>query len=535
MSQKWQVRMYSCLRRQKSSVDETQPVSRWTNRDLEPTPPEERTWTWYNLPLYWFSTAFGTAGWNVASSLIAVGLTWEQALISCVIGCAISGAVVTSMARPGAVYHIGYPVLARSSMGMYGSFFFVFIRAVIGTIAYGIQTFYGANLLSTCLRCIFGSSWENMPNRLPASAHVTSKTLLCFFLVWMMQFPLCFIHPSRIRTLFTIKGILVPIATFGIFGWCMAHGAGLSTIDSQSKTSSGPLGWAIMSGINTVLGTLSPMLVNQPDLARYCRKPRDAGALQGISVFVAKVLVMFLGLAATSSIQGAWGETYWNFWDLNEAILDRYWTAAGRAGVFLVSFTYLLSVFGMNVGANSIPFGADMNGLLPKILTIRRGQVLCAVLSVCFVPWELIATAQKFITFLGSYNIFMAPICGIIMVDYFIIRRGNIHVPSLYDGRPRSLYWFTSGVHIPGVVAWCVGVSFGLPGLVGSYEPAAVNQSAKDMYKIGWILYASAAAVTYYIMVTFLERPAVLPEIEGDQPGDWVVPVEVSLPSSKKS
>lgn len=81
--------------------------------------------------------------------------------------------------------------------------------------------------------------------------------------------------------------------------------------------------------------------------------------------------------------------------------------------MFLVSFTYLLSVFGMNVGANSIPFGADMNGLLPKILTIRRGQVLCAVLSVCFVPWELIATAQKFITFLGSYNIFMAPICGV--------------------------------------------------------------------------------------------------------------------------
>lgn len=107
------------------------------------------------------------------------------------------------MARPGAVYHIGYPVLARSSMGMYGSFFFVFIRAVIGTIAYGIQTFYGANLLSTCLRCIFGSSWENMPNRLPASAHVTSKTLLCFFLVWLMQFPLVRPHSSHSKVVAT--------------------------------------------------------------------------------------------------------------------------------------------------------------------------------------------------------------------------------------------------------------------------------------------------------------------------------------------
>ncbi|KAM0817498.1 putative Allantoin permease [Seiridium cardinale] len=521
MSHQWQARTRSVLHRQGNSKKEAQPVSRWINRDLKPSPPEERNWTWYNLPLYWLSTAFGTAGWNVASSLIAVGLTWQQALASCIIGSAISGVVVTAMARPGARYHIGYPVLVRSSMGMYGSFFFVFVRAIIGTIAYGIQTFYGANLLSTCLRCIFGSSWEGMANNLPASADVTSKTLLCFFLVWLFQFPLSFVHPSKIQILFTVKGLLVPIATFGIFGWCMANGAGLSTINDQSKSSTGPLGWAIMSGINTVLGTLSPMLVNQPDLARYCRKPRDAGAQQGVSVFVAKTLVMFLGLAATSSIQGAWGEVYWNFWDLNEAILDRHWTSAGRAGVFLVSLTYLLSVFGMNIGANSIPFGADMNGLLPKILTIRRGQILCAVLSVCFVPWKLIATAQKFITFLGSYNIFMAPICGIIIVDYFMVRRGNIHVPSLYDGNSRGLYWFTSGVHIPGVVSWCVGVSLGLPGLVGAYEPLAVNQAAKNMYKIGWILYMSAAAVTYYLMVTILEKPAIFPEGHYEDPKTW--------------
>jgi hypothetical protein len=107
-----------------------------------------------------------------------------------VLGAFISGLVVIGMARAGARYHVGYPVLARASMGMYGSFFFVFIRAIIGTIAFGIQTFYGANLLSTCLRCIFGSLWENMYNHLPASAHVTSKFLLCFFIVWLVQFPL---------------------------------------------------------------------------------------------------------------------------------------------------------------------------------------------------------------------------------------------------------------------------------------------------------------------------------------------------------
>lgn len=76
----------------------------------------------------------------------------------------------------------------------------------------------------------------------------------------------------------------------------------------------------------------------------------------------------------------------------------------------------------------------------------------------------------------------LTTIFQIMIMDYFMVRRGNIHVPSLYNGRPRGLYWFTSGVHIPGIISWFVGVSLGLPGLVGTYKPLAVNQAAKNMY-----------------------------------------------------
>lgn len=75
--------------------------------DLEPTPPEQRTWTWFNLPMYWFSTMFGITGWNVAAALIVVGLTWQQAFISCILGALLASVVVVAMARPGAKYHIG--------------------------------------------------------------------------------------------------------------------------------------------------------------------------------------------------------------------------------------------------------------------------------------------------------------------------------------------------------------------------------------------------------------------------------------------
>ncbi|KAK2035530.1 NCS1 nucleoside transporter [Colletotrichum zoysiae] len=480
--------------------------ARWSNKDLEPTPPEQRTWTWYNLPLYWFSNMFGTTGWNVASSLIAVGLTWQQALVSCVLGTLISAVVVTLMARPGAMYHVGYPVLARSVMGMYGSYFFVFIRAVVCIIWYGIQTFYGANLLSVCFRCIFGNSWNHWANALPAGADVTSKQLLAFFLLWLIEFPFTWVHPTHIHYIFTVKGFVMPFACFGLFGWCMAYGTGVSNLSAASAAGEAaaattPTGWAIMGGINVIMGSLSPMLVNQPDLARYCKKPRDAGWLQGVSVSFAQILVFFLGLASTTSLQGAWGVAYWNLWDMLNAILDHYWTPAARAGVFFVALCFILSVLAVNFGANSIPFGADMTGLFPKYLTIRRGQIVCAILGIAVLPWKLIANAAAFLSFLGSYNIFMAPLCAIIICDYALARKGNIHVPSLYNGSKGGLYWFKSGVNWAGVFAWIGGTVMGLPGLVGEYQPQIVPQPAKYMYMMGWVLTFCSSAIIYTILI----------------------------------
>ncbi|KAL4894073.1 permease for cytosine/purines, uracil, thiamine, allantoin-domain-containing protein [Aspergillus ambiguus] len=472
--------------------------SRWSNKDLEPTYPEERTWTWYNLPLYWFSVAFGATGWNVAASLVAVGLEWLGQVLHTILGCD--------------------PVLSRSVLGMYGSFFFIFLRAVVCIIWYGIQSFYGANLLSIMLRCMFGYKWNNFANTLPASANVTSQQLLCFFLVWLMELPFCFVHPTKIHWLFSAKGVVMPFITFGLFGWCMAQGAGISSIDLASKgtaSSTPSLGWAIMDGINVIMGSLSPMLVNQPDLARYCKKPRDAGWVQGAAVFVSKVVVFFLGLASTASIQGAWGTAYWNIWDLLGAILDHYWTPAARFAVWLVAFAFLFSQFGTNFGANSIPFGADMTGLFPRLLTIRRGQVLCAILGVAVVPWQLIANAGAFLSFLSSYNIFMAPLSGIIIVDYVLARKGNIHVPSLYIGSKKGLYWFWSGANWLGVFAWCGGVAMGLPGLVGKYQPELVSAAAINMFKMGWILTFVTASVVYFVLIKAVP-PQVFPEgLEG--------------------
>jgi NCS1 family nucleobase:cation symporter-1 len=96
-------------------------------------------------------------------------------------------------------------------------------------------------------------------------------------------------------------------------------------------------------------------------------------------------------------MQAAYGVAYWNIWDLFEAILDHHFGAGARAGIFFAALAFYLGVFATNFGANSIPFGSDMTGLFPKWLTIRRGQVLCAILGVVVQPWQLMKNASAFL------------------------------------------------------------------------------------------------------------------------------------------
>lgn len=144
-----------------------------------------------------------------------------------------------------------------------------------------------------------------------------------------------------------------------------------------------------------------------------------------------------------------------------------------------------------------MPFGSDFTGLFPKYFTIIRGQILCALLGICVVPWQLLKDATGFITFLGSYSIFMAPVAAIIISDYFLIHRGNIHTPSLFDPRAGSLYFYTAGWNLRASGAWVAGMLFGLPGLIGAYRPDLVAIAAIEMYETGWLLTFVVSFVLY--------------------------------------
>ncbi|KAF1963222.1 hypothetical protein CC80DRAFT_566024 [Byssothecium circinans] len=194
---------------------------------------------------------------------------------------------------------------------------------------------------------------------------------------------------------------------------------------------------------------------------------------------------MFLGTATTATATNVLGKSYWNVWDLYDAILDQYWGPGARAGMVFASFGMMLAVLITNAGSNSLPVGADLTGIFPRWLTIVRGQVLCAVLVPLLVPWKIIANAALFLTFLGSYTVFLMPICACMIVDYWAIRKDNFHVPSLYDNSPKSPYSYYKGWNLRMLAAWLSGVAFTIHGVARSPNPHSLPRLARTCTSSG--------------------------------------------------
>ncbi len=351
--------------------------------------------------------------------------------------------------------------------------------------------------LDIMLRCMFGYKWLQIPNTFPESAGISTRVFVATFLFWLIELPFMCIHPSKIRILFLVKAAFVPFACIGLWVWALknAHGAGAFEFSTTARGSQ--LGWAVVSGINAATSYSAATIVNQPDLARWAKTPRAQILGQIWSLPLANVFVGFLGSCVASAGNVIFGKVYWNPWDLLNAMLDEHWNAAYRTGVWFVAFAFAFAALGINIGSNSLPFGSDVTGLLPRYINIVRGQILCCCLGLAIVPWKILASAASFLNFLSGYALFMAPITGAMLADYFIVRRGNIDVISFYRGNSTSAYWFWHGINLRAIVAYFCGWALPLAGFIRSFHPQDSVNAADHMYALAFTISFLMAAVVY--------------------------------------
>ncbi|EJD55067.1 NCS1 nucleoside transporter family [Auricularia subglabra TFB-10046 SS5] len=412
----------------------------WSNKDMEPCPPEARTWSTYNYIAYWVSDAFNVATWEVASSMLAVGLSWRQSLLAIAVGNLLIGFAVTANGYIGARLHIPFPVLNRSSFGFFFSYFSVVSRCILALFWFAVQSFTGSECVYQMIKAVW-PSFAHFPNHLSSSSSITSSGMLCYFIFWWIQFPFLLVSPQRIRWLFLAKFVVVPVAWLSMMIWAFtttSSRSGSDSVLSLPSTIRGPrLAWAWLLAMNSAMGEYSTLACNIPDFTRYARTPKDQ-YIQLLIIPICFTLAAFIGIAVTSAGTILYGEVLWD-----PLRLIDHWD--NRAAAFFASLAFALATLGTNISANSLSAGNDFAALWPKYLNIRRGQVLCAIIggwALC--PWEILANATGFLTFMSGYTVFLGPIAGIMISDYYVVHRGALDVPALYQ--PHGRYRYTAGI-----------------------------------------------------------------------------------------
>ncbi|KAL2171501.1 hypothetical protein VTG60DRAFT_2669 [Thermothelomyces hinnuleus] len=479
------------------------------NHDLKPVEPERRQWGPWNFVGFWVADSFNINTWMIASSMIVGGLSWWQSWLCVWIGYSISGSFICMTARIGATYHIGFPVVSRSSFGIWGSLWPVFNRAAMACIWYGVQSYIGGHCVYLMIRSIW-KSWdrETIPNTFSQDSGTSTADYVSFFLFWFCSLPAIWFPVHKIRHLFTVKAYVVPCAGIAFLIWSVVRAGGVGPIVRQPATKEGgELAWEFIKGVMSSIANFATLIVNSPDFSRFAGKPRDALWSQLFTIPIGFALTSFIGIIVSSSSAVIYGgKPIWDPLDLLEHFLDDGGSAQ-RFGVFVIAAAFALAQLGTNIAANSVSAGTDMTALLPRYINIRRGGYICAAIGLAMCPYNLLTSSNMFTTYLSAYSVFLSSIAGVMIADYYLVRRGFLEVKELYDARRTGPYFYTAGIHWRAYAAYIAGILINVVGFAGAVG-TPVPIGATYLYNLNFFCGFGVSAAVYWLLCRIWPVPA---------------------------
>ncbi|RDA84898.1 hypothetical protein CP532_0437 [Ophiocordyceps camponoti-leonardi (nom. inval.)] len=475
-----------------------------SNHDLEPVERRRRQWGAWNFVGFWVADSFNINTWMISSSMIMAGLSWWQAWICIWIGYFISSALIVLTGRIGAVYHIGFPVANRASFGIWGSLWPVFNRAAMGEHQ---ACYIGGQVVYLMIRSM-SKSWDRSRMSGPFERGVTSTPeFVSFVIFWLCSLPALWFPVHKIRHLFTVKAYVVPPAAVAFLVWAVVRAGGVGPILGQPSSIGGSeLAWEMVRGIMASIANFSTLIINDCDFTRFARRPVDALWSQFLGIPICFAVTSFIGIVVSSSSTIIYGESIWNPVDLLGRFLDDG-GAAQRFGVFVIALAFALAQLGTNIAANSVSAGSDLTALLPRYINIRRGGYLCAVIGLVMCPYNLVTSANRFVTYLSAYSVFLSSIAGVIITDYYIVRRGFLVVGNLYHARHSGPYFYTWGVNFRAYVAYIAGILINVVGFAGAVGHQ-VPEAATYLYRLDFFCGLFVSSAVYWALCRLFPVPA---------------------------
>ncbi|KAG9696096.1 NCS1 nucleoside transporter family, partial [Aureobasidium melanogenum] len=420
----------------------------WINDDIRPLPPHRRTWTRWAFISFWAINQIALSNWQLGGSLVATGISVWQAIVAIIVGKIIIAMVAIANGYVGATWHIGFCVVSRYVWGVKGQYVALIQRIVLSLVWFAVQSWTGGLCVQNVLAAIF-PGFQHMKNHFPTSANLDTKQFIGWVLFNVIMAPIIYIRPEGMKHIVLWMTVVSGITLLCMTIWALsaAHGAGPLLNQSASTKTSQELGWNITLGVTTVIGNIAAGLVNQMDYSRFARRPGDQVFGQWISIIGLGIIMPLFGCLTSSATQKIYGEALWNPPDIVQKWLDTDYNAKSRAAAFFAGCGLVTSQLAINTIDNAFSAGMDIAGLFPSYINIRRGAYIGLIISIALCPWQLLASASTFISVLSAYSVFLGPMTGIMICDYWVVRGRKLKLSDLYHGGKDGVYYFWHGVN----------------------------------------------------------------------------------------
>ncbi len=463
------------------------------NPDLAPVPESRRSWGTYNYASLWVAMSVCIPTYMLASGLIAGGMSWWQAILTILLGNLIVLIPMLLNAHAGARYGIPFPVFVRASFGVRGANIPAVLRALVACGWFGIQTWIGGQAIYTMLKILW-----------PSAAAVSGGAWICFFAFWALNVAVIW---RGIDTIKFLEGIGAPFMLglgLLLLWWITGKAGGLGPVLSAPSKfhSAGEFVRFFIPSLTAMVGFWATVALNIPDFTRYAKSQKSQALGQALGLPIAMTLYSFIGVAVTSASAVIFGAPIWD----PVQLLARF---NHPLVAFIALVAIVVATLNTNVAANVVSPSNDFSNLNPRLISFRTGGLITGVIGVLMMPWKLLSDFSAYIFgWLVGYSGLLGPIAGVMIADYFVIRRAQLTVDDLY--RRGGFYEYDNGVNWRAILALAAGVAAALLGLA--------VPSLHLLYDYAWFDGFAVSGAVYVMLMRRAETPArqAEPEWEGE-------------------
>ncbi len=467
------------------------------NADMAPVTGQERTWNLWSYASLWVAMVVCVPTYMLSGGLVAAGMNWWQAVLTVFLGNTIVLIPMVLIGQMGAKYGVPFPVLLRSAFGTEGAKIPAMARGLVACGWFGINTWVGGSAIYVILNALTGGMFKGAP--LPILGIDMAQTV-SFLVFWAMHIYFIRNGTESIRWLETLAAPFLLAMGLALLAWAYIKAGGFGPMLSAPSqfAPGGPKEGHFWStffiSLTAMVGFWATMALNIPDFTRFAKSDRDQILGQALGLPIPMALFAFISVAVTSASVQIYGEALWNPVDLAGRM--------GGIGVIFALAALVVATLTTNLAANVVAPAYGFSNLAPSKISFRMGGYITAAIGIAIFPWKLVEDAGAYIfTWLVGYSALLGPIAGILVADYYLVRKQRLSVPDLF--RHDGIYEARHGWNMAGLTALIVGI---LPSLPGFLHEAGFVQNVpaffNALYGYAWFVGFFVAGAVYLLLAT---------------------------------